>query len=193
MRIVGGTYKGRIFKPGKNFRSRPTTDIAKEGLFNILENRYYFSDKNVLDLFSGTGSIGYEFISRGCKEVTMVETDFVHYRFILSVLNTLKIENAKVYKADVFKFLKNHNGVKYNFVFADPPYNLSRLNEIPDAIFNADILKEDGIFILEHPKEFDFAQYDNFQEIRKYGKVNFSFFRQKKSSFHQEKALHPNQ
>ncbi len=181
MRIVGGTYKGRIFNPGKNFRSRPTTDIAKEGLFNILENRYYFTDKNVLDLFSGTGSIGYEFISRGCKKATMVENDFVHYRFILSVLNILKIQNAHVFKADVFKFLKRQ-AEKYDFVFADPPFNSPRLTEIPDAVFEAGILNDDGILILEHPKEFDFSKHAYFTEIRKYGKVNFSFFGHKKSS-----------
>lgn len=191
MRIVGGTYKGRIFNPGKNFRSRPTTDIAKESLFNILENRYYFSTKNVLDLFSGTGSIGYEFLSRGCKEATMIENDIIHYRFILSVLDTLKIQNARVFKADVFKFLKKRAG-KYDFIFADPPYNLSRLNEIPDAIFEAGILKDDGIFILEHSKEFDFSAHKYYTENRRYGKVNFSFFGHKKSFPPPEKALHPN-
>ena len=180
MRIVGGIYKGRTFNPGKNFKSRPTTDIAKEGLFNILENRYYFSDKNVLDLFSGTGSIGYEFISRGCNEATLVENDFIHYRFILSVLHALKIENVQVFKSDVFKFLKKIT-VKYHFIFADPPYNLPRFNEIPDAVFNANILEDNGIFILEHPKEFDFSKHLNFTEIRRYGKVNFSFFEYKKN------------
>lgn len=180
MRIVGGKYKGRIFKAGKNFRSRPTTDIAKEGLFNILENRYYFDDKNVLDLFAGTGSIGYEFISRGCQSATLVEADYVHYKFIISVLADLKIENVQVYKTDVFKFLKKPFGIKFYFIFADPPYNLTRLAEIPDAIFEANILKEDGIFILEHPKEFNFSKHKNFIEIRNYGKVNFSFFGHKK-------------
>ena len=180
MRIVGGKYKGRIFNPGKNFKSRPTTDIAKEGLFNILENRYFFADKKVLDLFSGTGSIGYEFISRGCKEATLVENDFVHYRFILSVLSTFNIQNARVIKANVFKILKKEKE-KFDFVFADPPYNLPRLNEIPDAVFERGILSDEGIFILEHPKNFDFSKHANFTEIRKYGKVNFSFFGNKKS------------
>ena len=181
MRIVGGKYKGRIFSPGKSFKSRPTNDIAKEGLFKILENRYYYNDKNVLDLFASTGSIGYEFISRGCENATFVESDFIHYRFIISVLNNLKIDNAKAYKADVFNFLKKSAGNSYYFVFADPPYNLAKLKEIPDSVFNAGILKEEGIFILEHPKEFDFAKHENFIEIRKYGKVNFSFFGHKKS------------
>lgn len=193
MRIVGGKYKGRIFNPGKNFKSRPTTDIAKEGLFNILENRYYFEDKNVLDLFAGTGSIGYEFISRGCQSATLVEADFVHHRFIRSVLNDLQIDNAQVFKVDVFKFLKKAFSNKYYFIFADPPYDLKQLKEIPNAVFEANILKEEGIFILEHPKEFDFSKHENFIEIRKYGKVHFSFFAHKKSLPNEGKASYPNQ
>lgn len=175
MRIVGGILKGRIFRPNKSFKSRPTTDIAKEGLFNILENRYEFSNKKILDIFSGTGSIGYEFVSRGCLEAILVENNFAHYRFILSVLDALKIKNAKVYKADAFKFIKKYNG-QFDIIFADPPYDLKTLNEIPDAIFQSDILTETGLFILEHPKEFDFSKHEKFREIRKYGKVNFSFF-----------------
>jgi len=175
MRIVGGTYGGRIFRPGKKFKARPTTDIAKEGLFNILENRYDFSNKTVIDLFAGTGSIGYEFVSRGCKSLTLVEGDVNHFRFILEVLETLKIENAKPFKADVFKFLKTCPE-KFNFIFADPPFDLKKFEEIPDTILKADILAEDGLFILEHPKEFNFSKHKYFKEIRKYGKVNFSFF-----------------
>lgn len=175
MRIVGGAYKGRIFRPGKNFRSRPTTDIAKEGLFNILENRYDFSNKRILDIFSGTGSIGYEFVSRGCLEATLVEIDFVHYRFILSIIDALKLNNVKVYKADAFKFLKKINE-NFDIIFADPPYNLKSLNEIPDAVFQSGVLSVNGLFILEHPKEHDFSKHPKFREIRKYGKVNFSFF-----------------
>lgn len=177
MRIVGGIYKGRIFRPNKSFKSRPTTDIAKEGLFNILNNRYNFSNKKVLDLFSGTGSIGFEFVSRGCAEATLVELDFVHYRFIQSVLETLKIENAKIYRADVFKFLKKNKG-KFDMIFADPPFDLKNFSEVPYAVFNAAILNENGLFIIEHPKEYDFSKHPYFKEIRKYGKVNFSFFEQ---------------
>src|SRR5665647_2682326 len=128
MRIVGGIFKGRIFNPGKNCNARPTTDIAKEGLFNILENRYNFPNKTVLDIFSGSGSIGYEFISRGCKEVVLVEKDFVHHRFIMNVLETLKIENAKIFRADVFAFLKNYKG-NFDFIFADPPFDLKNFAE----------------------------------------------------------------
>lgn len=177
MRIVGGIYKGRIFRPNKSFKSRPTTDIAKEGLFNILNNRYEFSNKKVLDLFSGTGSIGYEFVSRGCEEATFVELEYVHYRFIISVLEALKIGNTKIYRADVFKFLKRKQG-NYDIIFADPPFDLKNFAEVPDAVFKANILTENGLFIIEHPKEYDFSKHPYFKEIRKYGKVNFSFFEQ---------------
>jgi 16S rRNA (guanine(966)-N(2))-methyltransferase RsmD len=175
MRIVGGTFKSRIFKPGKNFKARPTTDIAKEGLFNILENRYNFEDKTILDLFSGSGSIGYEFISRGCKEATMVEKDFVHHHFIVEVLKTLNIDNACIFKADVFTFIKNYRG-SFDFIFADPPFDLKNFKEVPNAILETGLLKAGGLFILEHPKEFDFSNHQFFKENRKYGKVNFSFF-----------------
>lgn len=175
MRIVGGKYKGRIFRPNKKFKARPTTDIAKEGLFNILENRFDFSDKTVLDLFSGTGSIGYEFISRGCKEAILVESNFNHYRFIQEVLKSLKIDNATAFKSDVFKYIKTCPQ-KFDFIFADPPFDFKRFEEVPDSILDSDLLKEQALFILEHPKEFDFSKHNAFKEIRNYGKVNFSFF-----------------
>ncbi|RIJ45866.1 16S rRNA (guanine(966)-N(2))-methyltransferase RsmD [Maribellus luteus] len=175
MRIVGGKYKGRMFHPGKKFKARPTTDVAKEGLFNILENRYEFSTKNVLDLFSGTGSMGYEFVSRGSKQVTLVESDFIHYKFILQVLETLEIENARVFKADVFKFLKKSHD-SFNIIFADPPFDLPAFEKIVDAVLSAGILASEGVFILEHPKEYDFSSHPDFREIRNYGKVHFSFF-----------------
>lgn len=175
MRIVGGIFKSRVFRPNKKFKVRPTTDVAKEGLFNILGNRYKFSNKTVLDLFSGTGSIGYEFLSRGCKEATFIENDFNHYRFILDVLETLKIENATAFKADVFKYIKTCPQ-RFSFIFADPPFNFKTFLDIPDAILDTDILAEDGLFILEHPSEFQFTKHKYFKEIRNYGKVNFSFF-----------------
>ena len=175
MRIVGGKYKGRMFNPGKSFKSRPTTDIAKESLFNILENRYDFTDKSVLDIFAGTGSIGYEFLSRGCKEAVFVEKDFIHHRFIADVLKVLKIENAQAFKGDAFQFMMRYQG-SFDFVFADPPYDLKQFNEVPEAVLNSTLLKSGGLFIIEHPKEFDFSRHPRFTEIRKYGKVNFSFF-----------------
>lgn len=180
MRIVGGKYKGRIFHPGKKFKARPTTDIAKEGLFNILQNRYDFSTKNVLDLFSGTGSMAYEFVSRGCKQVTLVENNFMHYKFIQEVIEQLKIENAKVFKADVFKFIKK-SPETFQVIFADPPFELPQLETIPDAVLNTSLLDKEGVFILEHPKNYDFSKHEYFKEIRTYGKVNFSFFEKAES------------
>ena len=162
MRIVGGKYKGRIFDPGKRFHSRPTTDIAKEGLFNILDNRYDFEEKSVLDLFAGTGSIGYEFISRGCREVVFVEKDFAHHRFINEVLSKLSIENGKAFKTDVFQFVKKYAG-KFDFIFADPPYDLKNFTEVPDSVLNSGLLKPEGLFILEHPKEYHFSDHSRFR------------------------------
>ncbi|MEN8117258.1 MAG: 16S rRNA (guanine(966)-N(2))-methyltransferase RsmD [Bacteroidota bacterium] len=175
MRIVGGKYKGRIFKPNKKFKARPTTDIAKEALFNILENRYEFSNKNILDLFSGTGSMGYEFLSRGCKKATLVELNFNHYKFINDVVKALEIDNVTVFKADVFKFLRKTTDT-FDIIFADPPFDLPEFNKVPNAVLNAGILNDNGIFIIEHPKEYDFSNHPDFKEIRNYGKVNFSFF-----------------
>lgn len=175
MRIVGGNFKGRYFTPGKKFNARPTTDLAKEALFNILQNRFYFDELSVLDLFAGSGSIGYEFISRGAKSVTFVEKKFSHVQFIKKVTTELDIKNVQIIRDDTFRFLKKFPG-KFNIVFADPPYDLKQLDEIPAALFDSDVLIENGIFILEHPKEFNFINHPNFTEIRYYGKVNFSFF-----------------
>ncbi len=179
MRIVGGKYKGRVFNPGKKFKARPTTDLAKEGLFNILENRYDFEEMRVLDLFSGTGSMGYEFVSRSCDQVIMVENNYTHFRFIQETLKNLEIKNAWAVKDDVFKFVKK-SPARFDIVFADPPFELQRLPEIPDNVLDAQILNENGILILEHPKNFDFSKHTAFQELRKYGKVNFTFFTARK-------------
>lgn len=175
MRIVGGKYKGRIFTPNKKFSARPTTDLAKEALFNILANRYNFSGMKILDMFSGTGSIGYEFVSRGAGEVTFVEKNFNHLRFIREVIEKLEIKNAHIIRDDVFRFLKNCPE-KFDIVFGDPPFDASFINEIPNAVFESGILNENGMLILEHPKNYNFSGHSNFKELRQYGKVNFSFF-----------------
>lgn len=175
MRIIAGKYKGRIFSPGKKFTSRPTTDKAREALFNILENRYDFSGMKILDLFSGTGSVGYEFLSRGAAEVTFVESDFKHFRFIREVSAKLGIDNMPIIKDDAFNYIKRTKS-RYDIIFADPPFDAPFLKEIPAAVFNAGILKENGLLILEHPGNFNFSETLNFSEHRKYGKVNFSFF-----------------
>lgn len=175
MRIIGGKYKGRIITANKKFSSRPTTDQAKEALFNILENRYDLSGMKILDLFSGTGSIGYEFVSRGASEVIFVEKDFRGVRHIRETFKKLEIANAQAICVDAFKFLKGCRQ-KFDIVFADPPFDAPYIVEIPKSVFDAEILKEDGLFILEHPKSYNFSGLPFFTELRKYGKVNFSFF-----------------
>ena len=175
MRIVGGEYRGRMFNPGKNFKARPTTDFAKEGLFNVLANVIDFEDAKILNLFSGTGSISYEFLSRGCKDLTLIELDFQHIQFIKSVMKELNAV-AKVYRADVFKFLESEK-TKYDLIFADPPYDLPRFAEVPEIILRRNLIKPGGIMVIEHPKSFNFSNLPHFSEVRKYGSVHFSLFK----------------
>ncbi len=175
MRIVGGEYRGRMFNPGKNFKARPTTDFAKEGLFNVLANVIDLEEAKILDLFSGTGSISYEFLSRGCKDLTLIELDFQHIQFIKSVMKELNAV-AKVYRADVFKFLESEK-TKYDLIFADPPYDLPRFAEVPEIILRRNLIKPGGIMVIEHPKSFNFSNLPHFSEVRKYGSVHFSLFK----------------
>ena len=177
MRIIGGKFRSRIFNPGKKFKARPTTDFARENLFNVLSNRVDFEEIKMLDLFSGTGSISFEFASRGCKDITCVELDRFHYTFICSVIEKLDLKkNIHPINGDVFRFVKSMKQ-KYDLIFADPPYDLSNLSEIPDLIMNGGLLEKTGCFILEHGKNNDFATHPHFVELRKYGSVHFSFFR----------------
>ena len=176
MRIIGGKFKGRRINPPSDFKARPTTDFAREGLFNILNNRVDFESINVLDLFSGTGSMSYEFASRGASSVHLVEKDIRHILGIKKIIRELDLENVKPIHIDVKAYLKTCS-VKYDIVFADPPYELSWLNELPDIITQANIIKEDGFFILEHPRDLSFGSHKLFFEHRNYGGVNFSFFK----------------
>jgi 16S rRNA (guanine(966)-N(2))-methyltransferase RsmD len=176
LRIIGGTYRGRRISPPAGLRARPTTDFAREGLFNILNNRVDFEDTMVLDLFSGTGSISYEFASRGAREIHLVEKDVRHVSGIRKIIRDLEFTNIKVIHIDVKAYLKTCT-VKYDIVFADPPYDLRWLKEIPDLVTGAGIIREDGFFILEHPRDMSFAGHKLFFEHRNYGGVNFSFFR----------------
>jgi 16S rRNA (guanine(966)-N(2))-methyltransferase RsmD len=176
LRIIGGRYKGRRINPPGDFSARPTTDFAREGLFNILNNRVDFETVNVLDLFSGTGSISFEFASRGAVSVHLVEKDFKHISGIKKILKELDLENVKPIHIDVKAYLKTCS-VKYDIVFADPPYELSWLKELPDLVTKSGVIKEDGFFILEHPRDLTFAGHDLFFEHRNYGGVNFSFFK----------------
>jgi 16S rRNA (guanine(966)-N(2))-methyltransferase RsmD len=177
MRIIGGELKGRLFRPGKNFKARPTTDFARENLFNILSNRIDFEELKVLDLFAGTGSISFEFASRGCNSVTSVELDHVHYAFISSVIQQLHLEKiVHLLRYDVLKFIPKCTE-KYDLIFADPPYQLKTLKEIPDLILKHRLINPGGMLILEHGKNDNFASHPNVFEQRVYGSVHFSFFR----------------
>jgi 16S rRNA (guanine966-N2)-methyltransferase len=177
MRIIGGKHKGRKFDPpaGK-WPTRPTTDFAKEGLFNILTNAFDFSEIKVLDLFGGTGSITYELLSRGCTQITYVDQ---YYPCIAFVKKTKKVlgaeEEIMVLKSDAFKFIEKTNDT-YDLIFADPPYDHKGLPKLPDLIIENGLLKAKGWFILEHDKRIDFQQHQRFFRQQKYGNNIFSFF-----------------
>ncbi len=176
MRIIGGELKGRIFKPGKNFKARPTTDFAKENLFNILNNKIDFEETKILDLFAGTGSISFEFASRGCQSITTVEIDHVHFAFISSVIKQLKLEDTiRLLRYDVLKFIPSCTET-YDLIFADPPYEMKSLKDIPDLIFSNQLVNPGGMLILEHGKTDNFAAHPNLIQQRVYGSVHFSFF-----------------
>ena len=176
MRIITGIYKGRHFDIPRSFKARPTTDFAKENIFNVLMQYVDFEDAQALDLFSGTGSISLELVSRGCKQVVSVEMDRDHHRFIQDCLKKLNTDKCVPIRGDVFRFLKSCKQ-QYDFIFADPPYALKELPQIPDLIFEKQLLKEDGLFVFEHGKDYDFSQHKNFLEHRSYGSVNFSLFK----------------
>lgn len=175
MRIISGLYRGRRINPPSNLPVRPTTDMAKESLFNILRNMVDFEESKVLDLFSGTGSIAYEFASRGSKDVTCVEINQKCVNFISQTSEKINIPGFRVVRANVFQFLKM-NRAKYDIIFADPPFDLEGIESLPDLILKTDILKPDGILIIEHSKNIIFASHPSLKEHRNYGKVNFSFF-----------------
>lgn len=174
MRIISGKYKGKKINPPGNLPLRPTTDFAKEGLFNYLSNKVSFKNLKVLDLFCGTGNITYEFASRGIEDITCVESNYKCTEFIKRTSAELGI-HIRVVNTDVFKFLSFNND-QYDLIFADPPYNLEQTGLIADLIFEKKLLKKEGYLIIEHPKEKDFSAHPFFDEKRNYGKVNFSFF-----------------
>lgn len=176
MRIITGQFKGRHFDIPRTFKARPTTDFAKENIFNVLNGYIDFDGITVLDLFSGTGSISLELISRGCKEVVSVEKDRDHARFIAECIRKIKVESNILIRGDVFRFLKTCHQ-KFDLIFADPPYALPELGTIPDLIFEYNLLSTDGIFVFEHGKNNDFSNNPHFVEHRSYGSVNFSIFK----------------
>jgi 16S rRNA (guanine966-N2)-methyltransferase len=178
MRIIGGFFKGRRFiPPAKNWPTRPTTDFAKEGLFNILNNKIDFEEVIMLDLFGGTGNHSYEFISRGCTNVTYVDKFQGCIDFVQKTAGELKIEDKiKIIRSDVFRFLQS-NDRQFDYIFAGPPYPLPNLNTIPDVIFQTETLAPDGLFVMEHNPNHDFKSHNRFVEARNYGTTIFSFFK----------------
>ena len=190
MRIITGKYKGRHFDIPRTFKARPTTDFAKENIFNVLTGYIDFEGAMALDLFSGTGSISLELASRGCAHVISVEADRDHHRFILQCLQKLGEQSrgqapeaepsepvpVTAIRGDVFRFVKSCKQ-QFDFIFADPPYALKELKTIPSLIFEKNLLKEDGVFVFEHGKNDSFTDHPNFVEHRSYGSVNFSIFR----------------
>lgn len=178
MRIIGGKFKGRRFHPpADHWPTRPTTDYAKEALFNILNNQLDFEETKVLDLFGGTGSHSYEFVSRGCTDVTYVDKFPDAVRFVRKTSEQLDIGNClKIFQMDVFRFI-SHTTEQFDYIFAGPPYGLPTIDTIPDLIFERNLLLPDGIFVLEHNPHHDFIEHPRLADVRNYGKTIFSFFK----------------
>ncbi len=176
MRIISGEFKGRRITAPKKLPVRPTTDMAKESLFNILNNQYYFDDISVLDLFSGTGNISYEFASRGTKQITAVDTDYGCIKFINQTSDAMEM-NINTIKSDVFMFLEKSK-LQHTIIFADPPYNfeVDTFSKIPELIFKNNLLNDNGILIIEHSKQTDLSHLEHYTNSRSYGGNMFSFF-----------------
>ena len=179
MRVISGKYKGRHFDIPKNFKARPTTDFAKENLFNILCNIIDFDECTALDLFSGTGSISLELLSRGCPKVTSVEMDALHFSHLRKSAATLNDSNWQLIRDDVFRFIRRCTGT-YDLIFADPPYALKELKDIPELILQTEMLKEGGLLVFEHGKDHSFESNPYFVRHIAYGSVNFTFFKKEK-------------
>jgi 16S rRNA (guanine966-N2)-methyltransferase len=175
MRIIGGKLRGLKLNPPTNLPVRPTTDMAKEALFNILNNQIEFEDITVLDLFSGTGNISMEFASRGAAQVTSVDRSVQCIYYLKDMARQHKLDNINTFKADVFKYLEMETE-QFDLVFADPPYDLNRIPEIPKTVFDKNMLKPGGLLIVEHQSMQNLSQHPNFTEQRKYGHSSFSFF-----------------
>lgn len=175
MRIIGGKLRGLKINPPANLPVRPTTDLAKEALFNILYNQFDFEEIRVLDLFSGTGNISLEFASRGVPEIISVDRDLGCYNYLKITAKQHQLENIQAIKADVFKFLELETE-PFDLVFADPPYDLNRIPEIAKVVFERNLVKQNGYLIVEHPSMKKLDNHPNFKEQRTYGSSAFSFF-----------------
>ena len=175
MRIITGKYGRRRFDVPTNITARPTTDMARENLFNVLGNIVDFDGMTALDLFAGTGAVSFEFISRGCAHVTCVEKASTQYNFIRKVKEQLGEREMTLIKGDVFRFIASCQQ-SYDIIFADPPYDLERLPELPELIMNSALVYPGSLLIIEHSRANDFSHLPNFMQHRTYGKVNFTFF-----------------
>src|SRR5690554_6623116 len=176
MRIISGKYKGRRLTPPAKLSARPTTDMAREALFNVLKHEVDIANADVLDLFAGTGAISLEFISRGAKSATAIDIEYTSKKFIDSIKRDWELNNIRAVKADVFKVMKKTNQ-SFDIVFADPPYDDPRYPSLPNMIFESGWVKKDGLVIIEHGGEHNFETNSRFKSHRNYGSVNFSFFR----------------
>lgn len=178
MRIVGGDFSGRRFNPPAKIPARPTTEVAKEGLFNTLGNMIDFEGIKTCDLFGGTGSISYELASRGAADLTLIERDLTSVDFIKKTATDLGIaDKLHIIRGDVFKFMKQSTE-QYNFIFAGPPYALQQIDELPILVFEKNMLAPDGIFILEHTPRNDYQQHPRYERMKNYGTTVFTFFTQ---------------
>lgn len=181
MRIISGIFGGRKFNPPSRMPyTRPTTDIAKEGLFNILQHKLDFEHIRTLDLFAGTGSISYELASRGVPDLTLVEKDAAMHAFIRKTAGELGISNIRIIKADVFTFIGQCTD-RFDFIFAGPPYALATIDDLPKRIFEKQLLKKDGWFVLEHTPRNEYKHFPYYHSDRNYGTTVFSFFRETRS------------
>ena len=176
MRIITGIYKGRHFDIPRSFKARPTTDFAKENIFNVINGYTDLDGATALDLFAGTGSISLELLSRGCSSVVSVEADRDHARFISQCVQKIGADGHMLIRGDVFRFLKSCHQ-QFDFIFADPPYALEQLPTIPDLILEHNLLKPDSLLVFEHGKQNDFSEHPHFCDHRSYGSVNFSIFK----------------
>ena len=181
MRIISGKYRSKRISAPKNLPVRPTTDMAKEGIFNVMDNSFYFENLVVLDLFSGTGNVTYEFASRGAKSVTCVDNNYNCTSFIKSMVAEMNFDQVSVIKSDADKFLTSSKST-FRIIYADPPYNMDDQIEMVRKIMSGDLLEEEGWLILEHDEYHHFDEVEEFEQQRRYGSVNFSIFVKKSKS-----------
>ncbi|MCE2773209.1 MAG: RsmD family RNA methyltransferase [Bacteroidetes bacterium] len=176
IRIISGSHKGRRLQAPKDLPVRPTTDFAKEGLFNSMSHYMDFEQQTYLDLFAGIGNITFEMASRGCEDITCVDVNFKCCRFIQQTAEQLEFNQVRVIKQDAFDFIRKAKR-KWSFIFCDPPYDLQETAQLPGLIFKHELLQPGGLLIIEHEERMKFQDVSHLVETRRYGKVNFSFFR----------------